>query len=500
MSRYITNPNRWVIVTESYCGVLRKGVELLNETVTDLYKDFLSVYTIDSLETGILENSNVILVGKNTATLIQKLIDNGQITPCTKAQGYSAKVMENPWNAEKQMVVIAGSDDHGAVYGCVDFCNQYCGYHVYKCGKYLDCMTKGFFDTPFHEKLPAWEQISAPDVQDRGIWTWGHTIYDYRAFFENMLRLKLNEVVIWNDYAPINADEIVNYAHELGIKLIWGFAWGWGVDCNTSAQLDDASLKHLKDQIIAKYEREYAHSNCDGIYFQSFTELHTTHIGEKLIAETVVDLVNDTAGALLDKYPDLHIQFGLHAWSVKEHTQYIAKVDPRVYIVWENCGAFPFEGEFAEVGDERNAGDLTETRKFVEKIAVLRGKDDRFGAVLKGMTALDWSTFIHQQPALIIGKRSRRFMAERTRERNRLWQFRQTNWIRHVEYVRLIVQSMLKDKDYMNIQGLVEDGMFETEISLPVAIYAETLWDCRKDGMETVQQVMKYPCVTVANL
>ena len=185
---------------------------------------------------------------------------------------------------------------------------------------------------------------------------------------------------------------------------------------------------------------------------------------------------------------------------MKDHTQYIAKVDPRVYIVWENCGAFPFEGEFAEVGDERNAGDLAETRKFVEKIAVLRGKDDRFGAVLKGMTALDWSTFIHQQPTLIIGKRSQRFMAERTRERNRLWQFRQTNWIRHVEYVRLIVQSMLKDKDYMNIQGLVEDGMFETEISLPVAIYAETLWDCRKDGMETVQQVMKYPCVTVANL
>ena len=500
MSRYITNPNRWVIVTESFSGLLRKGVELLHKTVADQYKDFLSVYTMDELEAGTLENCNVILLGKNPAAPIQKLITDGKLTPCSRPQGYSAKIIENPWNTDKQMVVIAGHDDHGAVYGCVDFCNQYCGYHIYKCGRYVDSITTGYFDTPFHEKLPQWSQISAPDVQDRGIWTWGHTIYDYKAFFDNMLLLKLNEIVIWNDYAPINAEEVVNYAHSLGIKLIWGFAWGWGVDCNTSAQLDDASLKQLKEQIIAKYEREYAHCNCDGIYFQSFTELQTAYIGDKLIAETVVDLVNDTAGALLNKYPDLHIQFGLHAWSVKEHTQYIAKVDPRVYIVWENCGCFPFEGEFADVGDENNAGDLEATCEFVEKISVLRGKDDRFGAVLKGMVALDWSTFIHQQPGLILGQRSNKFIKERIQRQNRIWHLRQTNWIRHVDKVRTLVQAMIKNKEYMNIQGLVEDGMFESEISLPVAIYADTLWDCHKEGMETVQQVMKYPCVTVANL
>ena len=500
MSRYITNPNRWVIVTEQFSGLLRKGVELLYKTVADQYGDFLSVYSMDKLEDGILENCNVILVGKNTAPLIQQLISEKKITPCNEAQGYSVLIDECAWNAEKQMVVIAGNDDHGAVYGCVDLCNQYCGYHIYKCGKYPDCITAGFFDTPFHEKLPAWSKISAPDVQDRGIWTWGHTIYDYRAFFDNMLQLKLNEVVIWNDYAPINAEDVVNYAHELGIKLIWGFAWGWGVDCNTSAKLDEEGLKALRDEIIAKYEREYAHSGCDGIYFQSFTELHSTHIGEKLIAETVVNFVNETAGILLDKYPDLHIQFGLHAWSVKEHTQYIAKVDPRVYIVWENCGCFPFESEFADIADERNAGDLAATREFVERITVLRGKEDKFGVVLKGMSALDWSTFIHQQPNLILGQRSDSFIKKRAQRQSRIWNFRQTNWIRHAEYVRLIVQSLIKNKEYMNIQGLVEDGMLEASIPLPVAIYAQTLWNCHEESLETVQQVMKYPCVTVVNL
>ena len=46
----------------------------------------------------------------------------------------------------------------------------------------------------------------------------------------------------------------------------------------------------------------------------------------------------------------------------------------------------------------------------------------------------------------------------------------------------------------------VKPAYVENVIALPVAIYAETLWDCKRAGKETVQQVMKYPCVTVANL
>ena len=162
MSRYITNPNRWVIVTESYSGLLRKGAELLYKTIMDLYKDFLSIYTMDNLETGILENCNVILLGKNSAAPIQKLIQDGSIVPCEKTQGYSATVTDSVWNSEKQMVVIAGNDDQGAVYGCVDFCNQYCGYLIYKCGRYANSMAVGYFDTPFHEKLPAWHLTHLP--------------------------------------------------------------------------------------------------------------------------------------------------------------------------------------------------------------------------------------------------------------------------------------------------------------------------------------------------
>lgn len=40
--------------------------------------------------------------------------------------------------------------------------------------------------------LPDFELNSRPAVKNRGIWTWGHVIYDYRSFIDNMVMLKLN--------------------------------------------------------------------------------------------------------------------------------------------------------------------------------------------------------------------------------------------------------------------------------------------------------------------
>lgn len=40
--------------------------------------------------------------------------------------------------------------------------------------------------------LPDFELNSRPAVKNRGIWTWGHVIYDYRSFIDNMVMLKLS--------------------------------------------------------------------------------------------------------------------------------------------------------------------------------------------------------------------------------------------------------------------------------------------------------------------
>ena len=66
----------------------------------------------------------------------------------------------------------------------------------------------------------------SPVIENRGIWTWGYVIYDYRRFFDNMARLKMNRLTVWNDRPPVNCRQFIDYAHSRGIKVILGYSWG----------------------------------------------------------------------------------------------------------------------------------------------------------------------------------------------------------------------------------------------------------------------------------
>ena len=123
-------------------------------------------------------------------------------------------------------------------------------------------------------------------AETRSIFTWGHPINDYRRYIANIARLKINQLIVWNDFLPINAKDIVDYAHEYGIELIWGYAWGWGTDCK---DIDLNNLDTLRKEIVEVFLRDYDKAG-DGIYFQSFTEMQEDHIGDTLVAEAVSDL------------------------------------------------------------------------------------------------------------------------------------------------------------------------------------------------------------------
>jgi hypothetical protein len=489
----------WIVIYGEYTGLEKKAIGFVNGAVYDLYKNYLSFYSAEQVGEDALRENNLIIIGTMQSNkIIDSLICEGKLEPPKRAQGYSVTVTDSAFAKDRQMMVIAGYDEAGVLYGAVDFINKYCGNIIYKNGV-APMEYAAYFRSPFVGKAPEWKAVSSPDVETRAIWTWGHCIYDYRGFFDNMARLKLNEIVIWNDYAPINAADIVEYAHSLGIKVIWGFSWGWGTDCSVSMGLDAESMERLKEQIIKKYEAEYASCNCDGIYFQSCTELREEYIGDKLIAQVVVDFVNDTAGALLSKYPGLHIQFGLHSRSVEKRLEYIAKVDPRVMIVWENCGVFPFSSAL-DHGFEKDYPPLDSTLDFLRKISTLRSDDELFGVVFKGICTLDWSRFEHQKENLIMGEMSKFFIKNRAEEKHRILNFRQAGWIRHPEYVQRVVRDLVERREKNTIEIVLEDGMFEYEIPLPAALYAETLWDSDRDGRDILCEVVKFPCVTVANL
>lgn len=375
-------------------------------------------------------------------------------------------------------VTIEGADDAGVLYGVLDFYNKY----IIKFEHSKIRGTNEDWFNPFEaEALPEFELISAPAAKERGLWTWGHVIYDYRGYLHNMMKLKMNSVIIWNDFAPTNARDIVAYAHSCNIKVYWGFDWLWDTDCG---RFRIGNLEGEAERIFRNYEEQYADSDGDGIYFQTFTERKVDNIDGILIAEAAAKFVNQTSALFYEKHPNLEIQFGLHATSVKNKLEFIRTVDPRIRIVWEDCGAFPFSYLPTELGN------FNETNELVGKIACLRGEGERFGVVTKGTVTLDWSKFKHQGGSQCIGVSSRYMRENHLCRRARQWRYIQTGWISNADRAIEMIGQMCRAKEGdLSIFGLVEDGMFEEKIFFPVALYSEMLWDCDENIKEMIKAV-----------
>ncbi len=452
-------------------GLQKKAIALLSELLLDYTVEYpVCLPASEPLPEG--ECLRIVIGTKADNPILAKESD----AVLTKPEEYAIRVKSG-------VIFIEGFDDAGVVYGCMDFYNKY----LVKL-EYPD--DDRFCIQPFDHPFPDFSHQSAPAVKSRGIWTWGHVIYDWRGFIDNMVKLKMNTLIIWNDAAPVNADDIVSYAHENGIRLIWGFAWCWDTNC---ARFDLNNLDGQIDEIAEKYEREYASIGGDGIYFQSFTELGSETIGGVLIAEAVTDFVNRTAARLWEKHPGLELQFGLHATSVRERLDYIRNVDPRIRIVWENCGSFPFWYVPTDIGR------FDETRDFVKRIANLRGEDDCFGAVTKGLTKLDWSRFRHPDGPRNIGVSSEHMKDNRITRKNKYWTYIQAGWITHGEYACEMIRTMIEaKKGNLAITPLIEDGMFERTVMYPAALCAELLWDSETDYREIAMDVALRGYVTFA--
>ena len=322
---------------------------------------------------------------------------------------------------------------------------------------------------------------SYPSVKERGIWTWGHVIYDWRGFIDNMVKLKMNTLTVWNDYPPVNAREMVDYAHSCGIKVIWGFPWLWDTNCK---KIPFDRLCEYSEGIFRGYDEEYRDLPIDGIYFQTATEFGEETVGGITVAEAVTAFVNHTAAYFYEKYPNLEIQFGLHAECVKNRLEYIEKVDKRIKIVWENCGTFPFTDY------ECTPDAYKQTQDFVRKISALRGKNEKFGAVTKGFTGLDWSSFVHADSTVIIGRGSKSFIANRVNRKSKIWRMVQAYWLSHAAQAQGMVRTLAEaNSGDLVLCTLVEDGVFEENIMYPVALYSEMMWSPDADLGQTINDV-----------
>lgn len=469
----------WKIVYNNYSGLEKKAVELLSKDVGKYLIRNEGVYTLYVLpcekEGNSIEKNAIIIGLYEQSETVRKFVKKEEI----KENGFLVKVVKNPENESCNIVILTACDEIELFYAAVSFLDDY----IPNNSPMFGAMRRPqlIFDYPLKE----YSYSESTTNKTRSVFTWGHPINDYRTYIDNMARLKLNQLIIWNDYMPLNVRDVIDYAHSYGIEIIFGYAWGWINGCDKLTDISDARLKELKEQIIRKYEDNYAKIGCDGIYFQSFTERPDEYVGGRLIAEAVTALVNDTAGTLLEKYPKLKLQFGLHAFSVKNHLEEIAKVDKRVEILWEDCGAFPFNYDPIVRSDE----EFEKTLEFTKKILTLRGKDAPVGLVFKGMMVLDWTRFAYQSGPFVLGNNASEITEHDRRLRDGGWKIFSASWMQYGQYamkmLKFIQENALGDVN-LCLAGTFDGGMY-----FPYALCSQMIRTLDDNYGETMNKVAR---------
>ena len=474
----------WKLIYGSYAGMEKKAIELINREMGALLLRDPGRYTIHVLP---LEQAaeaeidrNAVVVGLyDEIPLLSRLVSPEEIPE----GDYLVKAVDNPVLPGYKLVLVTAWEGRNLFYGAVDLVDDYFALAAPEHGPVK------LYDEALDGPMPDYYSASAPAIQTRSVFTWGHPINDYRDYIENMARLRLNQLIIWNDFPPINAADVVAYAHEYGIQVIWGFAWGWSRDC-ASADMD--SLEALAADIIALYQSKYSRVPGDGIYFQSFTELAADRIGDRLVADAVVELVNTVSRRLLAEKPGLLIQFGLHATSVKDHLEFIAQVDSRVEIMWEDCGIFPY-------GYDPFARDEAEFRKaveFTDKILDLR-QLGRVSMLYKGFMTLDWvgDRFVHQAGPFLLGGNPGRLAEHDRALLTPAWRHLQSGWLQNGEVVHTLTRHILASGRRVTL-GMA--GQFAGGIWFPEALCAQILWDAAEPYESILRKVTNRRSVTMA--
>jgi len=477
--------NDWKIVYSSYKGINKRTIQFLSKELGKFVIREPSIYRIHVLpceKEGCEVSKNTVFVGLyNESESIPKYIAEDEVPQ----DGFLIKVVENPDDENGRFVLLTAYSEQELFYAAVSFIHDYIPLKVRDNWKMMQC-ARLFDDYP----LPTGSYSEEPDHKTRSIFTWGHSFNDYRAYIDNMAILKFNELILWNDFIPVNIEDIIEYAHSYGIKVVLGYSWGWKEIGNTVNEITEESVEKVKELAIREYRENYSRVNCDGIYFQAFTERKEECVGGKLIARMVTDMVNEVAASLWEITPDLRIIFGLHASSVVNRLDIIAQVDDRMEIMWEDCGEFPYGYLTYPESEEK----YNETIEFTKKILNLRGGKG-VGLLFKGVMMLDWEKFVNQRGPFVMGENSPK-TAQNDRElRAQGWRIFSAEWLGNGEYAERMLRVIKECKKGEIDIGIA--GTFDGGIYLPVALCAQMYRNLDDNYAETMKKVARRSYISI---
>ena len=464
----------WKILYTSYLGPEQRAVEFLSREMGSQLLREPGIYAIPTLpceraETIADATSNLLVLGKlQENAILRRFIQPAEVP----ANGYRIRVMDHPDAPGKQLVLIAGDSSSAVLYGAIDFIDRAVPEMAAELGNGLR-----FPNRVLKNRLPAYDRADAPATATRSVFCWGHTINDYRQYIQNLARLKFNELMLWNEFPPLNAAEVVDYAHSWGLKLVWGFAWGW-----SSGQCQDitpAKLAGLGDAILRQWRELWRPLGGDGIYFQSFTETKQDTTNGVPIAEAAVALVNETAQRIWREAPGLRLIFGLHATSVRHQLDVIAKTHPELCILWEDCGGFPYLGHALPVP----AADCGFTERLL-------AQNRRMGLVFKGQMMMDWRSFVHPAGPYVLGNSSELTAAHDAAITEPAWHHLKALWAQYGEaaYRLAPMAHAAPNCEILNLTGNLNG-----KIQWPTALAAQLLWSTAEPYGEILARVFRLP-------
>ena len=477
----LNDKRNWKIIYSNYTGMEKKAVELVyTELGSYILRDSgqyaLYVLPCEKVGEAVVDKNSVIIGTYDENKLVREYVNEEEIPK----DGYVVKVCDAKNKEGLKVAVITAKHPTEVFYGAIDFVDDYS-----TATSMIDSgimLMNRLFD-PTLGPFPDYYSAKAPTIKRRTLFAWGHPINDYRGYIENMARLKLNQLVLWNDFVPINAKDLIDYAHEYGIQVIWGYSWGWVTRC---WEFDPENIPLVQQKALETFEKQYAPLGVDGIYFQSFTENTGERIKGKLVAEMVTDFVNDTASKLLEKHPNIYIIFGLHAKSVRDRLPFIKNVDKRVEIMWEDCGAFPYS-YIPEAPDRQS---FEETKSFTEDIINLRGIAPT-SLLIRGVATLSWISFAHQAGPYVIGKNHKSVIEHDKAIMRPIWRTLEAQWRkgRAGKYAYDMIKhvaSLGRPDVAVGMAGQFVGGIWQNE-----ALIAEMLWNSDESYDEILERVLR---------
>jgi hypothetical protein len=198
---------------------------------------------------------------------------------------------------------------------------------------------------------------------------------------------------------------------------------------------------------------------------------------------------NMTGGEILEKNPNLKLQFGLHATSVVDDLDEIAKVDPHIEILWEDCGEFPFSYDTFVSSEES----YQETLLFVEKLLKLRGGKG-VGFLFKGVMMQDWKKFVYQRGPFVLGENAESIKLHDRQIRANAWRIYSSAWIKNGDRALEMMQFINKNKvQEVNI-GLA--GTLDGGIYLPMALCSKMFRNSNGDFNEILLKTTRMSCIS----